>query len=146
MNNDDERDYAEEAANRALLEERDESEPLARIVFDDSSIGCVFDGAQGWHNTYRLIDLAVGNGMELDCCDTAALEAYRHAVATEDHFGWIVDQGGLSDKALEHLQSLTAPGLYWSWDDGLFIVPGCQEAEEPLSAAECEHCERGQFS
>src|SRR5688500_19055577 len=143
-------------------DEREESEPLQRIVFGDDSIGCVFDGSLGWHNTYRLIDLALFHGMELDAdrssidkafgvnaVEAQALEAYRHSGygdIDEDHLTIVVDQDGLSDRALSHLQALTAPGLYWGWDDGLYITPGCLEAEEPLSPADCDHCVRGQFS
>jgi hypothetical protein len=123
---------------------------MSEIIFTDDSIGCVFDGTQGWHNTYRLIDLAVSHGMELDAFEREeALEAYRasgYGEISDQHLDTVVESGGLSDRALGHLQALTAPGLFWVWDDGLYITPGCQDGEEPLSPADCEHCQRGQFS
>ena len=37
----------------------------------------IFDGAHGWHNTYRLIDLAASHGMTLGQDDDAAVARYR---------------------------------------------------------------------
>lgn len=120
--------------------------PYVPTLFRDSSIGCVLDGSQGWHNTYRVVDLAVEYGLELDTYEATALEAYRVNDADDDQLSTVLDQGGLSERALEHLQARTAPGLTWVWDDGLYVLPDCLRDEEPLSRAECEHCLRGQFS
>jgi hypothetical protein len=89
--------------------------------------GCWFDGAHGWTNSYRVVDLAVHHGMELDAEDAAVVEWYRSsgdsdADASDDELSKLeamTGQGGLSDKATDYLMEQLPEGWTLRWDDGL---------------------------
>ena len=40
-------------------------------------VGCWLDGAAGWTNSYRVVDIATHHGMELDAEDKAVVDWYR---------------------------------------------------------------------
>lgn len=89
-------------------------------------LGCIFDSHMGWHNTYRIVDLAVANGMVIDKADAEVMEAYENQAETlvdgdEVHDSATIAEFAteISDKALEFLNDhCTAPFQYVEWDDG----------------------------
>lgn len=93
--------------------------------------GTWLDGAKGWRNSYRIIDIAEEYGMELDDDARAAVEWYRStgdsdAGASDDdltRLEIVTGQGGLSDRATEYMQELLPDGWTLLWDDGLSLVP-----------------------
>lgn len=65
----------------------------------------IFDSAHGWHNTYRLIDLAASHGMKLGQDDDAAVARYRTDRGGDD-FDTVHDMAdrgaGLSERPGHH--------------------------------------------
>lgn len=93
--------------------------------------GVHLDGAHGWHNNYRVVDMALSYGMILDERDHADLAAYKAGDASDEANGAVIDQGGLVDQATEFLDEITEPGSSWEWDMGeLSLVQ--DEDEEPV--------------
>jgi len=85
-------------------------------------VGTWLDGAQGWYNTYRVIDLAMEYGFSLTLAETEAVAIYAKGDPLSDPNGEAADivsgQGGLSDRATDFLQSLCPAGLIFEWDAG----------------------------
>ena len=82
----------------------------------------ILDSASGWHNTYRLVDLAVDHGMVLSENDTDAVARYR--ASPEDGSGVpfeVVYE--LADKAETYLNSQLVT-INWSfgWSDHQFLL------------------------
>lgn len=86
-------------------------------AFNYTHVGCYLDGAMGWHNTYRVIDMAAEHGMTLDELDREAIGEYefRRDICDATVFDIVSE---LADKATDYLQSITEPGLIWLWDMG----------------------------
>jgi hypothetical protein len=99
-------------------------------------VGCIFDGAMGWHNTYRIVDLAIALGMdkepdlgwsENDAKIMAAYEAGLTELVLND--AEALDEPGIGDvaqhwceKAFDYLSENFMPPLcYLEWDDGLYV-------------------------
>lgn len=82
----------------------------------------ILDSACGWHNTYRLVDLAVDHGMVLSEDDTDAVARYR--AGPEDLRGVpfeVVYE--LADKAETYLNSqLVTGGWSFGWSDHEFLL------------------------
>lgn len=113
------------------------------IHFTDLNTGTIFDGCHGWRNTSRAIRLAMIYRMTLDTEEITAVEAYESGDADDEQHEMVVGQGELCDRATDHLREITASGLEWVWDMGeLSLIPACLVEDEPLSPAECDHCER----
>lgn len=97
--------------------------------------GCWLDGNAGWHNHYRVVQLAVGQGFDLKPEDEKALDAYvqwrRDEI--EDEEGVLAEaitgQGGLVDKATDHLEGLAPAGHHFEWDMGELSLLPCSEIE-----------------
>lgn len=98
--------------------------------------GCWLDGNQGWHNHYRVVELAVGYGLPLTAEDKAALAGYvedrENGIDTEEageRFEAVLGQGGLVDKATDHLESLAPSGFHFEWDMGELSLVSCEAIE-----------------
>lgn len=91
--------------------------------------GCWLDGAQGWHNTYRVVYRAEAYGMTLTDDDRLVLDAYQdRAAAVALASGEALNYGSIAawaesmaDSATDHLQSLAPEGYVFDWDDGLYL-------------------------
>jgi hypothetical protein len=100
---------------------------------DAGDAGCIFDGAHGWHNGIRVIELAHSLGMPFTDHDEVIIEAYRNGVEsvrlgtgrdaeTVDVSGAIIDQGNMLDTATEWLNDHIAPdGYAFEFDDGFML-------------------------
>ena len=82
----------------------------------------ILASASGWHNTYRLVDLAVDHGMVLSDDDTDAVARYR--AGPEDRSGVpfeVVYE--LADKAETYLnRQLVTRGWSFGWSDHEFLL------------------------
>jgi hypothetical protein len=122
----------------------------------ESAVGCWLDGHFGWHNNYRVIERAESCGFVLDDDDRRLVEVYKLNGDVEYLARQLADklerssdvppaarqeaeelieaasevvlgQGGLSDKATEHLDSLAPEGYAFNWDAGeLSLLCLCQ--------------------
>ena len=112
-------------------------------------VGCIFDGAMGWHNNYRIVDLAIEYGMdkdadlgwdESDVKIMAAYEASETEVVLND--AEALDQHGINDvadhwreRAEEYLDQFCPPFHHLEWDDGLYVrADEVEEADAHQSA------------
>ncbi len=78
--------------------------------------GCWLGGVYGWHNTYRIIDTAIGRGMPITAEDEAALDMYRESGESIDD-GWMV--GEMAEEALTWLnENVAPPGHLFTWHEG----------------------------
>jgi len=103
---------------------RQEKEEImdSKITPDDA--GTWLEGSHGWHNIYRVVDLAADYGFTVPDEYTTALLDYRkngHA-ANEDHREMIEGHGELADMATEYLNSLAPEGYMFIWDSGLILT------------------------
>jgi hypothetical protein len=88
--------------------------------------GTWLDGCHGWTNTYRIIEIAESHGFTMDADERAALEWYKGTSggcgdgtdAEENMAEVIVGQGGLSDRASDHMEELLPAGWTLLWDAG----------------------------
>lgn len=81
-------------------------------------LGTWLDGSQGWHNAYRVVDLAVGYGFKVPEGYETALENYRSNRADDNEHEAIIGQGELSDMATEFLSDLIEGPFEFVWDCG----------------------------
>ena len=82
----------------------------------------IFDGAYGWHNTYRLIDLAADHGMTLTDEDRAAVTGYRsdrHGTIGKD-FEAVQELAGRAEDFLN--DQVTTRGWSFGWSDQDFLL------------------------
>lgn len=92
--------------------------------------GCWLDGHMGWHNHYRVVELAFAYGWQptdraeiQEACDVyCASGGMKHA----DMF---LDQGGLVDEATEYLDSIAPEGYYFDWDVGELCLVRSEDEE-----------------
>lgn len=92
--------------------------------------GCWLDGAAGWTNSYRIVDIATHYGMELDAEDTAIVEWYRNSGESDadasdetlDKLEAMTGQGGITDKATDYLMEQLPEGWTVRWDAGEMSV------------------------
>ncbi len=96
-------------------------------VFTSSDTGVIFDGVQGWHNTYRVIDLAVHHGLTLDARSTAFLELYRSGDTEDDSV--TENMHDLSDEAVEFLNDRTDGTVFFTWHKGDFMLEAITDDE-----------------
>lgn len=102
-----------------------------------TGVGCWLDGWHGWTNAYRVVDLAMSHGMELDAEDAAIVEWYREsgesdADASDETLNKLEamnGQGGISDKATDYLMEQLPEGWTLRWDDGLTCLPVWTDCE-----------------
>lgn len=92
--------------------------------------GCFLDGVFGWHNNYRVIDLAMHYGWVPDD-GFPAVSRIRDAYEDGEDYvndgkidvsGAMSDQGGYVDQATDYLNSVAPPGYYFEWDGDLNLV------------------------
>lgn len=136
---------------------RDENETTTETL----PVGCIFDGAMGWHNTYRIVDLAIAYGMDKDANygwsenDAKIMAAYE-ASATECVLddAEVLDEEGIHDtaqhwceKAETYLQQFVPRFHYLTWDDGLYVyredceTEGCDnDMTEMACSNDKAHC------
>lgn len=106
--------------------------------------GCWLDGTLGWHNTYRIIDLATGWGwlgpVEPEWAGwEKVVERYRADEGTDDDHEAMISQGGLADQAFDYLDGLTV-SCHFERDMGELTLFRCQDLEStgPFSECDCE--------
>lgn len=90
------------------------------ILFGSNDTGTYLDGSLGWHNTYRVVELAVSHGMVLDEADLHVLSQYKLGEVQDTDILDEVDD--LADKAVEHLESVTDDDVIWERDAGELIL------------------------
>lgn len=75
-----------------------------RPVFRAADCGCYLDRANGWHNDYGVIELAVGYGFTLADADRDTVGQYKRdgPRASDDDNERIL---AIADAAVEYLQS-----------------------------------------
>lgn len=79
---------------------------------------CIFDGHAGWHNLYRLVDLAVAHGMVLNAADRAMIEAYRSGEPPENDYA-----DDIADSAEAYLNDqVVNDGWSFGWHDSEFFL------------------------
>lgn len=92
--------------------------------------GCWLDGAAGWTNSYRIVDIATHHGMKLDAEDAAVVEWYREtgnsdaddSDETLDKLEAMTGQGGITDKAVEYIGEQLPEGWVLNVEMGEYIV------------------------
>lgn len=105
------------------------------MTFTAADQGCYLDGHFGWHNTYRVVQLAQSFGFVVDDADDVhALEAYEDGSADDAQWEAVAGQGGLADKATDFLNGLTEEGLAWIWDCGELCLLAVDEDGEVIFA------------
>lgn len=113
--------------------------------------GCWLDGHMGYHNHYRVVDLAQEYGWTISDGDQSMVERYRRNPHDDDGaYDAMLDQGGLVDKATEYLDSLAPEGFAFNWDMGelslmcLCQIEGTEENGEALKSDtnQCSRCDQ----
>lgn len=79
----------------------------------------IFDRANGWHNTYRIVDLAADHGMKLGDEDAAAVARYRIDPGSDD-VEVVHDLAGSAEDFLN--DSVATEGWSFGWSDGEFLL------------------------
>ena len=82
----------------------------------------IFDGVYGWHNTYRLIDLATDHGMTLSDEDRAAITSYRsdRGASADDDCEAVHELAGKAEGFLN--DHVTTKGWSFGWSDQDFLL------------------------
>jgi len=97
-----------------------------------SDAGTWLDGSMGWHNIYRVVDLARDYGFQLTEEEFRILKFFRGlksltAVSLnkwKENWDLVEEMDQISTKAYEHLNSLAPDGFQFEWDGyELFLVP-----------------------
>jgi hypothetical protein len=125
--------------------------------------GCVFDSHWGWHNTARVIRLAV----ELDCMtltneELAMVESYDDGTSEDGYYEALAFIANLDKHGVKHyfravqnstfeivqdmaqeaenaLNEHTPEGFVWFWHDGDFFLNKICDEEEGCDDDECAH-------
>ena len=93
--------------------------------------GHLIDGARGYQAIAAMIDMAVANGFELGSSDKKAMAGFIKGEATYksdlgatiDIGDWVLNQGGLADKASDWMNEHLAPeGHVFHWYEGSFYL------------------------
>lgn len=99
---------------------------------EEVGTGTWLEGAHGWTNSYRVIDIAEGHGFTMDADERAALDWYRASGESDasgsdeelDMLEIVTGQRGLSDRATDHMEELLPGGWTLHWDAGeLSLLP-----------------------
>lgn len=104
------------------------------IRWESDRAGCIFDGANGWHNNGRVIDLARNLGMFYTDHDEQILDAYNKDETSTITLGEgddaevvntgdaVIGQYEMVDKAIGWLNDNIAPAGYaFGFDDGFYL-------------------------
>lgn len=92
--------------------------------------GCWLEGAHGWTNSYRIVDVATHHGMELDTEDAAIVEWYRASGDSDagssdaelDRLEAMTGQGGITDRAIDYMGEQLPEGWVLTTDMGEYTV------------------------
>lgn len=90
------------------------------------------DGNQGWHNQYRVVDIAQSYGWKgLDDFEDAEaiLARYRAGERTGEDVDAMIGQGGIVDEATEYLEGLAPVGYHFEWEMGELSLLSCENVE-----------------
>lgn len=114
----------------------------AKKMITPAMVGTWLDGSMGWHNAYRVMDVARAWGWrpeygrsvrqaqklyERNDPDATCKYNKGDTLTYDEACEWINGQRGLSDEATEHLQSRCPDGYGFVWDAGeLSLVPICE--------------------
>ena len=94
-------------------------------------VGVWLDGAAGWRNIGRLIELAETHGMELNVDDRENLKLF---FAGGDDFDDFDEVMWLSEQAEDFLNGLIPDDqrgkYYFGWDDGEFVLAETDDEDE----------------
>lgn len=112
-----------------------------QIKITASEAGCWLDGSQGWHNTYRIVDLAESWGWEGPSEEgwKDVVNRYRADVGTDEDHEAMIGQGGLADQAFGYLDGLTV-SCHFERDMGELVLLRCQDLETFGNSDACD-CE-----
>ena len=79
----------------------------------------ILDGVHGWHNTYRLINVATDHGMRLSDDEARATTRFRQGDANED----LDSVHELATRAESFLNDqVSTEGWSFGWSDGHFLL------------------------
>ncbi len=131
------------------------------VNITEGMAGCWLDGHHGWHNIYRVIEIAQSYGFQVDDEDEAFIADWKRwrggdMTAEEDknfEDGYPEAMNDLSDAATDYLDSLAPDGMAFEWDMGeltlrcLCQVEGSEEnALLGANKSQCDKCaERERF-
>lgn len=114
---------------------------MAEKTITAKDAGCWLLGAHGWHNGYRVVEIAEEYGFTLSVEERIALDVYRandtDDSGYDDSWERVNGQGGLCEKATEHLESLAPVGYHFEWDAGELCLLPCDQIEGH-DPADCE--------
>jgi hypothetical protein len=89
---------------------------LEKVRFTPANVGTWLDGAQGWHNTYRVIDLAQEAGMVVEAWRLECVTRWATEVVSTDRDAEVAHE--LGDEATEYLRARVPDGYDLEWDMG----------------------------
>jgi hypothetical protein len=99
---------------------------ISSPVIGPERSGCWLDGGQGWHNNYRIVDIAQEwDWAELDAVGQGVVDRYRAGIAADDDHEMMVGQGGIADQAFDYLDGLTV-GCHFERDMGELNLVVCE--------------------
>jgi hypothetical protein len=105
---------------------------MTNLRISTAEAGTWLDGNQGWHNHYRVVDIAQSYGWKgLDEWEDGEgiVSRYRANEGTDDDHEAMIGQGGLVDEATEYLESLAPFGHHFEWDMGELSLLPCDSIE-----------------
>lgn len=95
-----------------------------RNKITEDQAGCWLDGHMGWHNLYRVVDIAEEYGFTLSEDDRSSVACYR--ACGESGAGMHGDCADavyeISDDATEYLNTLAPEGYHFEWDAGELML------------------------
>lgn len=123
---------------------------MQQIEFES---GCYLDGSQGWHNSYRVVDLAERHGFQVEPEARKLIADYigwhESGDPMPDDLDYATAMDELSDEATDYLGSLLAEDDHreWDWDEGaLSLMCPCQiegtEESTALMRTRNDQCDR----
>jgi hypothetical protein len=109
-----------------------DARPVVKATPDQA--GCWLDGAMGWHNSYRVVDVAVARGWPITVEDAATADRYQASGGTTDYE--VIDD--MVRDATDWLTDNVAPdGYTFEWVDGDLVL-WSEEASCEASGDRCQ--------
>lgn len=104
---------------------------MSTQMITSGETGTWIGGSHGWQANYMVVYLAESYGFHLDDEDQYAIAKYRfhRGLVSDELIEAITGQGGLVDKATEHMQSLAPAGHHFEWDAGELSLLPCSAIE-----------------
>lgn len=91
------------------------------VADNGTGAACIFESHMGWHNIYRVVDLAVAHGMQLDDDDKATMATYATGDYEDPNIGEYAYD--ISDAAVRYLtDNVVTEGWSFDWHDGEFFL------------------------